>query len=151
MKPSLRTRPVARPRLARIGIVVLGWCLLSLGLDEASSAQQLDFADAVRVHVFADLGKYGLLFPLPCFFNKQVQLTELLLQLSNGRSIHERFLQWRHHFERKCSVELAHSLSLLKISSLTNLWSEQRFAVETESIRLYMWLAKLRWRSGHFF
>lgn len=38
----LRALTFARPRLPRNRIVVLGWCLLSLGLDEASSAQQFD-------------------------------------------------------------------------------------------------------------
>ncbi|CAI8694740.1 hypothetical protein EMIT0111MI5_280029 [Burkholderia sp. IT-111MI5] len=55
--------------------------------------------------MFADLGKYGLLFPLPCFFNKQVQLTELLLQLSNGRAVHVMLYRANYCLERSFAVK----------------------------------------------
>lgn len=84
----LGTRAFAGPRLPRIRIVVLGWCLLSFGLDEAGGAQQFDLCDAVLFNVFGDLFEFGLLFLLLGFFNNQIQLTELLLQLANGRAVY---------------------------------------------------------------
>ncbi|KWH39232.1 hypothetical protein WT61_07260 [Burkholderia stagnalis] len=62
---------------------------MALGLDKARCAEQLGISDAIVLDVLGDLFELGLLFLLLDFVYEEVQLSELLLQLANGRVVHE--------------------------------------------------------------